>query len=94
MKQLQESLFVNIRPIFTDRMESIDDSEGMVPLSDFCGVDISLNAKLLLIAGYLCSIYPESEDCKLFGRSDRATVKTKGRKRRRMNPVLKTTVCL
>lgn len=93
MKRLQESLFVNIQPIFTDRMESMDDTAGMIPLHDFCGVDISLNAKMLLIAGYLCSIYPESEDRKLFGRDDRSTVKTKGRKRRRANPALKTTVC-
>ena len=94
MKRLQESLFVNIQPIFTDRMESMDDTAGMIPLHDFCGVDISLNAKMLLIAGYLCSIYPESEDRKLFGRDDRSTVKTKGRKRRRTNPALKTSVCL
>lgn len=93
LKRLQESLFVNIQPIFTDRMESMDDTSGMIPLNDFCGVDISLNAKMLLIAGYLCSVYPESEDRKLFGRDDQSKIKTKGRKRRRANPALKTTVC-
>ena len=50
MKELQSSLFVNIMPIFTDRMASIEDRSGTIPVRDFCGIDISLNAKLLLIA--------------------------------------------
>ena len=49
-------------PVYTDHMDSVLDPNGAIPLSDFCGVDISYNAKLLLIASYLCSIYPESED--------------------------------
>lgn len=89
---MQQSLFVNIMPIYTDRMDSVLDSTGTIPLSDFCGVDISYNAKLLLIASYLCSIYPESEDCKLFGRDNQLNVKTKGRKKQRVNAVASTSV--
>lgn len=85
MKELQSSLFVNIMPIFTDRMTSIDDRSGMIPIHDFCGIEISLNAKLVLIASYFCSIYPESEDSRLFGKDDELRVKGKGRKRRKAN---------
>lgn len=92
VQTMQQSLFVNIMPIYTDRMDSVLDSTGTIPLSDFCGVDISYNAKLLLIASYLCSIYPESEDCKLFGRDNQLNVKTKGRKKRRINAVVSTSV--
>ena len=85
MKELQSSLFVNIMPIFTDRMASIEDRSGTIPVRDFCGIDISLNAKLLLIASYFCSVYPESEDARLFGRDDELRVKGKGRRRRKTN---------
>ena len=70
-------------PIYTDRMDSVLDTKGTIPLTDFCGVEISYNAKLLLIAAYLCSIYPESEDWKLFGNDDRLKVKTRGRKKQK-----------
>ena len=81
-------------PIYTDRMDSVLDSNGMIPLSDFCGVDISYNAKLLLLASYLCSLYPESEDMKLFGREDKLHVKTKGRKKRKESPAVISEVVL
>lgn len=80
---LRESLFVNILPVYSEAMTSIQNSQLAIPLSDFCGVEISLNAKLLLIAGYLCSVYPESEDCHLFGRDDQQHVKSRGRRRRK-----------
>ena len=80
---LQSSLFVNILPIYSESMSSIQNSNEAIPLSDFCGVEISLNAKLLLITGYLCSIYPESHDIYLFGKDDEQHVKSKGRRRRK-----------
>ena len=80
---LQNSLFVNILPIYSESMASIRNTQEAIPLSDFCGVEISLNAKLLLITGYLCSIYPESHDIYLFGRDDEQHVKTKGRRRKK-----------
>lgn len=80
-------------PVYTDHMDSVLDPNGAIPLSDFCGVDISYNAKILLIASYLCSIYPESEDCKLFGKDNQLSVKSKSRKRRSAQPVNSTTVC-
>ena len=91
---MQDSLFVNIMPVFTDQMDSVLDPNGAIPLSDFCGVDISYNAKLLLIASYLCSIYPESEDFKLFGKDDSLSIKTKGRKRRSVKPVMSPSVSI
>lgn len=84
---LHESLFINIMPVFSEHMESLSDTANAIPLSDYCGIDISLNAKLLLIAGYLCSVYPESEDQHLFGRDDEQHVKTKGRRRRKVKAV-------
>ena len=84
MKELQSSLFVNIQPIFTERMDSVNDRSGAIPLHDFCGVDISLNAKLILVASYFCSVYPESEDRHLFGREEALHVKAKGKRKRRV----------
>ena len=84
---LQDSLFVNIMPVFSEHMESLSDTKNAIPLSDYCGLDISFNAKLLLIAGYLCSVYPESEDQHLFGRDAEQHVKTKGRRRRKVKPI-------
>lgn len=92
IRSLRESLFTNIMPIVSDTSSSLYDASNLIPLSDFCGVDISFNAKLLLIAGYLCSIYPESEDVHLFGRDESLHVKSKGRRRRKQKQITPSAV--
>jgi len=92
IRSLRDSLFTNIMPIASDDSSSLHDTSSLIPLSDFCGVDISFNAKLLLIAGYLCSVYPESEDVHLFGRDESLHVKTKGRRRRKQKQITPSTV--
>ena len=64
MKELQSSLFVNIMPIFTDRMASIEDRSGTIPVRDFCRL-VALYQTMKLswerVSGVRSRLFPDSK---------------------------------